>query len=228
MNKKPEKVRTDPRYGDIPLVRIDYKTQGGRDSCYWTYDLDWQPALPKGAVRGNPRKQNACFACNVPRYFYVDEARICVECDRPFTFWAKEQKYWYEDLGFYASSEAVRCVDCRKSRRREIGLQQAYGSAVKEAAAHPGDAGMQLALVDATLAYHQMARKGDLTRALAAARKIRRLDRTRLESHFWEGAVHAAAGRVEKAAECYAHFIESAQGEKRYKALLKKAARKPS
>lgn len=223
MNKKPEKVRSHPLFGEIPLVRVDYRTQSGRDSCYWTYDLDWQPPLPKGAVRGNPRKQNACFACNVPKFFYVDEEKVCVECRAKFTFWAKEQKYWYEDLGFYATSDAVRCVDCRKARRRDLGSQQAYAVALKEAAAHPGDAGAQLALAEAAVAYHRTAGKGDLTRALAAARKALRLDRSRLESRFWEGAVHAAAGRVEKAAECYAHFIESARGNKKYKAQIKQA-----
>ena len=30
-----------------------------------------------------------------PKYFYVDEARTCQQCSQVFTFWAKEQKFWF-------------------------------------------------------------------------------------------------------------------------------------
>ena len=78
-----------------------------------------RPPLPKGAVRGDIRKQNFCQMCNVPRYFYVDEPRSCIQCGEGFVFGAGEQKFWYETLGFYARSEAVRCRNCRKQRRSD-------------------------------------------------------------------------------------------------------------
>ena len=39
------------------------------------------------------------------------------DCDRPFIFFAAEQKYWYEELGFPLESDCVRCVVCRKKQQ---------------------------------------------------------------------------------------------------------------
>ncbi len=61
----------------------------------------------------------------VPVTHYFDLERKCRDCERPFIFFAKEQKHWYEVLGFGLDSDCVRCVDCRKklqgiARTREI------------------------------------------------------------------------------------------------------------
>jgi hypothetical protein len=36
----------------------------------------------------------------MPKYFYVDDERECIQCGKQFTFHAAEQKYWYETLKF--------------------------------------------------------------------------------------------------------------------------------
>ena len=41
----------------------------------------------------------------------------CDECDREFIFFAKEQKHWHEELGFYVDAWCNHCPDCRKERQ---------------------------------------------------------------------------------------------------------------
>jgi hypothetical protein len=57
----------------------------------------------------------------VPVLYYFDLKRECVDCGRPFIFFAEEQKYWYETLGFALDSKCVRCIDCRN---RQHGLER--------------------------------------------------------------------------------------------------------
>ena len=39
---------------------------------------------------------------------YFDAKRVCRKCERPFLFFAEEQKYWYEDLRFPLEAD---CLD---------------------------------------------------------------------------------------------------------------------
>jgi hypothetical protein len=164
--------------------------------------------------------------CHVPKYFYVDEERTCVECGQKFTFWAKEQKFWYEKLQFNFHSLAIRCLDCRKARREDVALQKSYAAAVRLASSKPEDPGALLSMVEATVAYFQKSGKGDLGRALAATRKVRKLDAKMRECLFWEGAVQDAAGRTDKALDAYGQFIEAAKHSARHKAQVKTAEKR--
>lgn len=49
----------------------------------------------------------------IPVLYYFDLKRDCVECAQPFIFFAEEQKYWYETLGFVLDADCIRCTDCR-------------------------------------------------------------------------------------------------------------------
>ena len=62
----------------------------------------------------------------VPVLYYFDLDRICVDCRRPFIFYAEEQKYWYESLGFTLDSDCVRCVPCRKRLQTMALTRQRY------------------------------------------------------------------------------------------------------
>ena len=53
----------------------------------------------------------------VPVTHYFDAKRECADCGKPFIFFAAEQKYWYEELGFPLESDCVRCVVCRKKQQ---------------------------------------------------------------------------------------------------------------
>jgi hypothetical protein len=57
----------------------------------------------------------------IPVLYYFDLKRECVDCGRPFIFFAEEQKYWYESLGFVLDADCVRCIECRK---RQQGLER--------------------------------------------------------------------------------------------------------
>jgi len=49
--------------------------------------------------------------------YYVDEDKFCIDCDRPFIFFAQEQKYLFDELGLSMQIKGRRCYDCRKKRR---------------------------------------------------------------------------------------------------------------
>src|SRR5687768_13036282 len=49
------------------------------------------------AIEADVARQNAP-TIGVTHYF--DSRRVCRTCSRPFLFFAEEQKYWYETLGF--------------------------------------------------------------------------------------------------------------------------------
>jgi len=49
--------------------------------------------------------------------YYFDVKRNCLDCKKTFIFFAEEQKYWYEELGFNLSANSVRCFSCRKKRK---------------------------------------------------------------------------------------------------------------
>jgi hypothetical protein len=53
---------------------------------------------------------------------YFDVKRACRDCGVPFVFTAREQKHWYEELGFRLE---VDCVRCRACRARARGLARA-------------------------------------------------------------------------------------------------------
>jgi len=69
-------------------------------------------------------KQSFCCAGACTHYF--DEKRKCRTCGKKFIFFAEEQKYWYEDLGFDLSADCVDCCACRKSEQRRRALLRRY------------------------------------------------------------------------------------------------------
>jgi hypothetical protein len=114
---------TDLQPGAIPLGyrRTIYHAEGLIEGTAVAADLDWQSWSP------------------VPVLYYFDLKRICVDCARPFLFFADEQKYWYETLGFDLSADCVRCVECRgkrhgieKQRRRYESLFHVQTRSIEE------------------------------------------------------------------------------------------------
>ena len=61
-----------------------------------------------------------------PRTLYVDIEEQCQTCGRPFLFFAKEQKYWFEELGFWMDAHCTRCIDCRKRDQEVKRMQVEY------------------------------------------------------------------------------------------------------
>jgi hypothetical protein len=193
-------------FGAIPLLVEPHTDASGRTYLSQRYDPEYAPPLPPGAVRGDVRRQSYC--CDVPKYFYCDEDRACVQCGREFVFRASEQKYWYETLQFNFSAVPVRCVGCRRQRRSEHALREQIGRAkahIREEGANPAP---HLALARALVEYHERTSRGDLDAALAAARKAARLWPDSAEPLYWEGMAQARAGRPAKARQALSAFLE--------------------
>lgn len=217
MAKKPRHL-VHPLYGKVPLVA---HSSGTRE--YFAFDLDFRPTLPKDAVRGEPRKQNLCFHCNVPMYFYVDKPTQCLQCGRHFVFTAKEQKFWYEQLRFYGTSTAIRCPACRRQRRSEANLRQQIASAKQRLDSNPSDVQALFDLSASTLRFFQQTGQGKMDEAIAAARRARKLVPNSAEPLFWEGAAQMALQRRKLGVPILERFIATASGSRRDQGLLKEA-----
>jgi Probable zinc-ribbon domain len=110
---------THPRYGQRPRItglnpETDYAT--GKVFLHWHSPKE--DRIPNTAIPADLPRQSPA---TVPVTHYFDVRRQCRDCERPFLFFAEEQKYWYEDLGFPLESDCVRCVDCR---RKQHGLER--------------------------------------------------------------------------------------------------------
>lgn len=75
------------------------------------------------AVKADLEKQS--FSC-VPVLYYFDLERQCVDCGRPFIFFAEEQKHWYETLGFALDADCIRCIDCRNREHTIQRMRRRY------------------------------------------------------------------------------------------------------
>lgn len=208
-------VYPHPVFGPIPLVVREWTDADGQRRAGYDCDPDYRPPLPAGAVRGDPRRQRARGAFDVPRYFYVDRERCCVQCRALFVFAAREQKHWYEALGFNFASVAIRCPTCRRQRRTAKALHHAVTDAKREAQALPDDAAAQLAVAEAIVELNARSGHGKLDEAIAAARKARRLlrgerDTARVLTHYWEAQAQVLAGRAERARAAFEAFLAGA------------------
>lgn len=158
-------------YGKLPLIRHSSTSRDGQVHEWWKYDRTYTPRLPRGAVPGEVTRQVFCTAHHVPKYFYVDETRTCIQCSDRFTFSGAEQKYWYETRKFNFSSLPVRCPKCRRLRRSEHALREQIARAKLAAKTSPDDPSAQLAVARAIVEYHERTGAGQLAEAVAAARR---------------------------------------------------------
>jgi hypothetical protein len=109
-------ARSVPSGFDVPreLIRRVY--------CY-----DRPPVFPDSAIPADVSRQNYSV---VPRACYVDILKTCHRCDRQFIFFAREQRYWYEDLGFWVDAQCIHCPECRQWRHRLRRAHQRFSRAV--------------------------------------------------------------------------------------------------
>lgn len=99
-----------PRYGRGPhFTGSNPETVFGGDTfLHWHSPVECR--VPNTAIAADTTRQ---LFPTVPVTHYYDVIRKCRDCHRSFLFFAKEQKYWYEVLGFGLDSNCVRCVPCR-------------------------------------------------------------------------------------------------------------------
>lgn len=219
-----------PLFGAIPLIRVTHPDGTGGSYEGTDYDPDYAPPVPAGAVRGDVRRQEFCRMCHIPRYFYVDEPKRCLQCGKDFVFGAKEQKHWYETLKFHFDSVAVRCASCRKQRRSDLALQQQLAAARAAAQAEPKKPRALLSLAEALARLFERTGRGSLKDGIAASRAARREATAAhhsaeiAESLFWEATCQRLSGHEEKARALYEAFLVATPGG-RNKALAQEARR---
>lgn len=109
-----QKYAKHPRYGRGPKITgLNVETvYGGNVFLHWHSPKECR--IPNTAIPADLTRQ---APATVPVTHYYDVKRNCKDCNRPFIFYAEEQKYWYEELGFGLDSDCVRCVDCRKRQQ---------------------------------------------------------------------------------------------------------------
>lgn len=116
-----------PRYGVRPVPTIlgcrlpSEDVRGG----YWGYHSE--TIFPQTAIEADTAKQNFT---TFPRKYYVDILKECQKCRLPFMFFAREQQYWYETLGFYIDVDCIHCPKCRKSNQQLKRRFQRYSELV--------------------------------------------------------------------------------------------------
>jgi hypothetical protein len=221
-------VRQHPLFGAIPRITVTWVDGLGREHKLVQCDPDYAPRMPPGAVRGDPHKQEFCTMCHVPRYFYVDDTRVCVQCGLSFVFRAAEQKHWYESLKFHFDSVPVRCLACRRKRRSDGAVRQQLADAKTRLRGEPEEPAALLAFAEAVVLFRQRFDAGPLAEGIAAARKARRLLRNHSnreigEALFWEASAQALAGRSDAARSLYEEFLEIRGSGRRYVQFVKEA-----
>ncbi|TNE27236.1 MAG: hypothetical protein EP349_09415 [Alphaproteobacteria bacterium] len=111
-----------PRYGRYP-----HYTGENPQNDYVDIHLHWRLkpefCIANTAVAADLSRQSEAL---FPVTYYYDEKRICRDCDKPFIFFAQEQKHWYEDLGFFIDADCVRCIHCRKKEQWLARQKQRY------------------------------------------------------------------------------------------------------
>ena len=111
-----------PLYGKRPrytgLNPIEYFF-----SRYFNGNSPVEERIAGTAIKADITKQ-ADATVHVTHYF--DVKRICRDCDRPFIFFAQEQRYWYEELGLKLHADCVRCVPCRRQQRELSRCRKRY------------------------------------------------------------------------------------------------------
>lgn len=104
-----------PRFGKAPRITGLNPREYGR-----RFSLD---IIPNTAIAADLSRQTRA---TIPVPYYFDTKRFCRDCHRPFLFFAAEQKYWYEELGFGLDSNCVRCPECRQQQHGLARLRARY------------------------------------------------------------------------------------------------------
>jgi len=109
-----------PRYGQRPRITGLNPATDYVKNVFLHWHSPKQCRIPNTAIKADLTRQAAAV---IPVTHYFDVRRSCRDCGKPYIFFAEEQRYWYEELGFVLESDCVRCVPCRK-RQQGLGLKR--------------------------------------------------------------------------------------------------------
>lgn len=110
-----------PRYGDKPIISNTSSTIEAIENAHWRYSS--LKYFPNTVILADIKKQNYAI---YPRALYVDIEEKCGTCSKAFIFFAQEQQYWFEVLGFWVDSHCTHCFECRKHARYILTLRKRY------------------------------------------------------------------------------------------------------
>lgn len=110
-----------PRYGAQPLPSGFHFSEEEILRAHWRYR--WLDYFPETAIPANISRQHYAI---FPRKLYLDIALTCDTCQRRFIFFAKEQRYWFEELGFWVDAHCTTCVECRGQQQQIRFWQRRY------------------------------------------------------------------------------------------------------
>ena len=120
MKKRPSTIPPDPyagfvehpRYGRRPrFTSKPDPVEQGWSGPHFHFHSSPEERIPGTAIAADLARQ--CPA-TIAVTHYFDTKRACLDCRRPFIFFAAEQKHWYETLHFPLEANCVRCPVCRK------------------------------------------------------------------------------------------------------------------
>lgn len=94
------------------------------------YHYSGETIFPESALEADTTRQNFTV---VPRRYYVDILKHCRTCRRPFIFFAREQRHWYEVLRFFIDADCVHCPECRRSSQELRRRFRRYSESVARA-----------------------------------------------------------------------------------------------
>lgn len=102
-----------PRYGNGVVTTQTAATREVILNSFWNYR--YKTFFPESALPANVDAQNRELG---ERPYYVDILNHCVDCKRPFLFFAREQQYVFEVLKFNTQVDFIRFPECRHSIHR--------------------------------------------------------------------------------------------------------------
>ena len=98
----------NPRYGREPRITgFDPPEQPDMGILHWIFPPESR--IPNTGILADPNRQKVT---SFPMFYYFDQKKICNDCQRPFLFFAEEQKFWYEELRFDLNSTCIHCFPC--------------------------------------------------------------------------------------------------------------------
>ncbi len=129
-----------PRFGREPRLTGFNPPVNEASDTHWHSGADVR--IPNTAIRADRSKQAHAAggrSWGLLIHDYFDVRRKCRDCGRKFIFFAAEQKYWYEELGFPLEVDCVRCHACRRDQRHLDRLRERYNQLVSSQPTDPAE-----------------------------------------------------------------------------------------
>lgn len=166
----------------------------------------WGQKLSRFGIVGDPKRQS--YGMGGPFRFYADFTRKCRSCGEEFTFSARDQVFWYEELSASNDAAAVRCRACRRGTQAHRRAQVTWDEARRAwRASSSTETTLALASAGLTLLRSGGATPRILDELVGALRGAIRDDAESAALLGWSARVELARGRHGAAQTLAAEFL---------------------